>query len=126
MKKMRWMRALQLFEQFRKVNITGDDLDRAEGKAANLNEKVGDFKLLIAMGRDSLAGRYKMNKWNLSVVVGTVVYVLSPLDAIPDVVPVLGWLDDVTIVGYAIGKLSVEMRKYKQHREQQQSATVVQ
>lgn len=64
------------------------------------------------MCKDTLAGRYKMNKWNMSVIVGTILYVVSPLDAIPDVVPLLGWLDDVTIVGYAISKLSDEMKRY--------------
>ena len=117
MKKMRWIRALQLFEQFRNMSVSQKDFDQAEVKAANLDEKAGDFKLLIAMGRDTIAGRYKMNKWNLFVIVGTVVYVLSPLDAIPDVIPVLGWIDDLTIVGYAIGKLSAEMRKYKTFKE---------
>ncbi|KGE15964.1 YkvA family protein [Sphingobacterium deserti] len=117
MKKMRWIRAFQLFEQFRNMSVSQKDFDRAEVKAAHLDEKASDFKLLIAMGRDTIAGRYKMNKWNLSVIVGTVVYVLSPLDAIPDVIPVLGWIDDLTIVGYAIGKLSAEMRKYKTFKE---------
>lgn len=117
MKKMRWIRAFQLFDQFRKTSISQDDLDRAESKAVNLADKMNDFKLLIAMAKDSLAGRYKMNKWNLSVIVGTVIYVLSPLDAIPDVVPILGWLDDLTIVGYAISKLSEEMLKYKKFKE---------
>ncbi|MBL9084238.1 MAG: DUF1232 domain-containing protein [Planctomycetales bacterium] len=30
----------------------------------------------------------------------TVLYVLSPLDFIPDVIPFLGWLDDVGVLGY--------------------------
>ncbi|TDS07575.1 uncharacterized membrane protein YkvA (DUF1232 family) [Sphingobacterium paludis] len=117
MKKMRWIRAFQLFEQFRKMSISTKEFDSAEAKAANLNEKASDFKLLIAMGRDTIAGRYKMNKWNLSVIVGTIVYVVSPLDAIPDVIPVLGWIDDLTIVGYAVAKLTDEMRKYKTFKE---------
>lgn len=124
MKKMRWIRAFQLFEQFRKMSISQKDFDRAEVKAANLNERASDFKLLIAMGRDTLSGRYKMNKWNLSVIIGTVIYVLSPLDAIPDVIPVLGWIDDLTIVGYAIGKLSTEMRKYKAFKEKTATAVL--
>jgi uncharacterized membrane protein YkvA (DUF1232 family) len=31
-----------------------------------------------------------------------VLYVLSPIDLIPDVVPVLGWMDDVVLVPLAI------------------------
>jgi uncharacterized membrane protein YkvA (DUF1232 family) len=31
-----------------------------------------------------------------------VLYVLSPVDLIPDVIPLLGWVDDVVIVPFAI------------------------
>jgi uncharacterized membrane protein YkvA (DUF1232 family) len=31
-----------------------------------------------------------------------VLYVLSPIDLIPDTIPVLGWIDDVAIVSFAI------------------------
>ncbi|VTS00393.1 : DUF1232 [Gemmata massiliana] len=31
-------------------------------------------------------------------VVGTAVYLASPIDLIPDVVPVLGWLDDLGVM----------------------------
>jgi len=40
-------------------------------------------------------------------------YVISPLDAIPDLVPVLGWVDDVAIIGYALGRLKSEVIKYQ-------------
>ena len=42
-----------------------------------------------------------------------VVYVVSPVDLIPDVIPILGWADDVVLVPLAIrwllGKLPVEL-----------------
>ena len=31
-----------------------------------------------------------------------VLYVLSPIDLIPDAIPVLGWIDDLVIVPFAI------------------------
>ncbi|MGO3265405.1 MAG: YkvA family protein, partial [Sphingobacteriaceae bacterium] len=59
------------------------------------------------------AGRYKMSRWNLSIIVGTILYVVSPIDAIPDMIPVLGWLDDASIVGFAISKLADELDRYR-------------
>ncbi|MCL8000533.1 DUF1232 domain-containing protein, partial [Brucella sp. 21LCYQ03] len=69
--------------------------------------------------KDTLTGKYKMNKWNMSIIVGTVVYVISPLDAVPDIIPVLGWLDDVAIVSYALTKLQKEIERYKAEQQLQ-------
>ncbi|WP_051959773.1 YkvA family protein [Sphingobacterium sp. ML3W] len=118
MKKRFLSKALTLFEVFKTHKITARDLENAEVKAQNLDARKEDFRLLIAMCKDTFSGRYKMDKWNLSVIVATIAYVVSPLDAIPDVIPVLGWVDDITIIGYAITKLSEEISKYKLFKKQ--------
>ena len=89
---------------------------QAEAKARNLGSYMDDFNVLIAMCRDTIIGKYKMDKWNLSIIIGTIVYVVSPIDAIPDFILVGGWIDDVAIVGYAIRKLSTEMEQYKRSK----------
>ncbi len=37
----------------------------------------------------------------LAIIVLATVYVLSPLDFIPDVAPIIGWLDDAGVIGWA-------------------------
>ena len=113
MKKGYFSKALFLFEAFRKHRINGDDFAKAESKSAYLDEKVEEFRLLVAMGRDVFAGRYRMNKWNLSIIAATMAYVIAPVDALPDMLPLLGWMDDATIVAYAVSKLTDEINKYK-------------
>lgn len=113
MKKGYFNKAFYLFELLRKHRINGDDLAKAESKSAYLDEKVDEFRLLISMGKDVCAGRYHMNKWNLSIIAATIAYVISPLDAIPDLIPLMGWMDDATIVAYAVSKLTDEIKKYK-------------
>ncbi|MFB2119837.1 YkvA family protein [Parapedobacter sp. 2B3] len=113
MKKSYFNKAILLFELFRKHRIHGDDFAKAASKSAYLDEKVDEFRLLIAMGKDVFAGRYRMDKWNLSIIAATIAYVISPLDAVPDVIPLMGWVDDATIVAYAVSKLTDEINKYK-------------
>ena len=105
--------ATGMFERFRHRKITEEELVQAESKAKNLGSYVGDFKLLIAMCKDAITGKFKMNSWNLSIIIGTIIYVISPVDAIPDFIAVGGWLDDVAIVTYAMRKLSEEIARYK-------------
>lgn len=113
MKQTYLKKAFKLFGAYKAHQLTSDDLDKANAKAMHLDDKMSDFKVMINMAKDIMAGKYKVNTWNASVIVATIVYVVSPIDAIPDLIPVLGWLDDVTIVGYALSKLTEELKKYK-------------
>lgn len=50
-----------------------------------------------------LALRDPRVSWTVRLLAGAVVaYALSPIDLIPDFIPVLGWLDDVVIVGFGL------------------------
>lgn len=40
------------------------------------------------------------------MVVGAVLYVLSPLDIVPDLIPVLGWLDDLGVLALLVRYLA--------------------
>lgn len=44
--------------------------------------------------------------------VATLVYVVSPVDAVPDVAPIIGWLDDLGVFAIAVAYLS---RKAAEH-----------
>lgn len=50
--------------------------------------------------------------WRKLVVVGAVAYVLLPIDLIPDLVPVLGWLDDIGAIGAALTFLSRDVSSH--------------
>lgn len=50
------------------------------------------------------AFRHPETPWHLkAAMVAVVVYVLSPIDLIPDFIPVLGWMDDLILVPLAVG-----------------------
>lgn len=54
---------------------------------------IGDLVAMARLLRDRSAPL-----WAKLLVVATVVYVVFPADAVPDVAPFFGWLDDVGLV----------------------------
>ena len=61
-------------------------------------------------------GRYLrdpgVGKGRKVLLVLAVLYVISPIDAIPDVIPVIGWLDDIGVLGLAATMLINDARTF--------------
>ena len=47
-----------------------------------------------------------------ALAIGSLLYLVSPFDAIPDVIPVLGLTDDVAVIVSVVSTLAVEVSKY--------------
>lgn len=70
--------------------------------------------LLIQMIWDVLSGKYKEVPMGTIIgVVACIIYFVSPIDVIPDVVPVAGQLDDVAVVTWAVKSCHDDIVKYK-------------
>jgi uncharacterized membrane protein YkvA (DUF1232 family) len=106
-------KALALFKVFKSYSLTNKDIADADNLSVHLTDRKEEFKIILAMAKDAINGRYKISKLNLGIIVATIVYVISPLDAVPDIVPILGWVDDIAIVGFALGRLKSEVVKYQ-------------
>jgi uncharacterized membrane protein YkvA (DUF1232 family) len=57
------------------------------------------LKTIIALMRNP-----KVSKLPKFLVIGAIAYILMPVDAIPDIAPVVGWLDDIM---FLIGALTM-------------------
>lgn len=54
--------------------------------------------------------------WKIVLMIVLAVLVLSPIDALPDVIPVVGWVDDVAYVAGILGS-AVSMLKGKRAQQ---------
>jgi len=59
------------------------------------------------------------------VILGTLLYLLSPIDIAPDVIPILGWIDDGLLITVLVSELSqvvvAWLRSSSQPQPQQES-----
>ena len=58
------------------------------------------LKTLVALMRNP-----KVSSFPKILVAGAIVYLLMPIDVIPDVAPVIGWLDDIMFLVGSVGML---------------------
>ena len=61
---------------------------------------------------------YEVKK--LVIIIAAIIYVVTPIDFLPDFIPP-GWIDDVSIVAWAIKEASEELERYKNYKETNKS-----
>ncbi len=74
---------------------------------------------IIRMVKATKRGEYKMSKKSLIISSLAIIYVLSPLDIIPDWLPYIGALDDVALLTLAIPFIMKEVDKFLAWEEEQ-------
>ncbi len=71
------------------------------------------LRLLWMVLRDYANGSYRKMPWKaIAAIVAATVYVLSPIDLIPDFLVPVGWTDDLLVVVLTWGLLKRELRAY--------------
>ena len=83
-----------------------------------LGDSVADVQDIIAMLNDYYHGRYrKLPFAGLAGSLAIVAYLVSPIDLIPDGVPVLGFIDDALIINVLLELcVDAELSRYRKWR----------
>ncbi|MGL5089076.1 MAG: YkvA family protein [Cetobacterium sp.] len=104
---------LKFFKSFEGRKLTSNDLKLAVKKAMNLGSTTEDLLLIINLIKDTKNKKYKLDKKSLFILTAAIVYVISPIDAVSDFVPVLGWVDDASVIGYVARAYCGVLKDYK-------------
>jgi hypothetical protein len=75
---------------------------------------VGSIEMFFDMIKDFRKGKYKLiSASTIITLIGSVLYVLSPVDIIPDGIGIVGLLDDFAVIAFAVRTCYEELCAYK-------------
>jgi len=105
------------------INKVFENKEAIEDKfksAGPLERFIGDLKLLFSIVKDYISGEYReVPYFTIGAIVAALLYVLSPIDLIPDFIPVVGYLDDAAVVAVCLRMVEEDLRNYERwlHRK---------
>lgn len=86
-----------------------------------------DIRLMFSLLKDYWKGHYRAVPWkSVAAIAGALVYVLNPLDLIPDIIFGFGLLDDAGVVALCLRLVESDLIQYaawKQHFDNKEHKT---
>lgn len=127
----------KLKAQFDKVKQKAEDIiddpdqvkniaEKAWEKARELKEPLAEvwdqLKVMIQMIKAWVSGRYRdVPTTSLIAIVAGLMYLLSPIDLIPDAIPLIGYLDDIFVLGVVFTQVAKDLRAFEAWQARQSS-----
>jgi len=84
-------------------------------KVANssvLEKEIAKVKLLLMLLKDYWDGKYTLPYRTIIAIVVALLYILNPIDLIPDILPFLGLTDDLSMLLFVWGMVSKDVGEY--------------
>ena len=111
-------------------SVTENDVEKVINKSEEIKKKfstkgplarfIEDGQLLITIVKDYRSGAYRQVPYGaIASIVFTLIYVLNPFDLVPDMLPLIGQLDDVTVMGACLILIEQDLHKYKDWKQGQ-------
>lgn len=113
------------YESFR-ASASLDDVAKIDKDINGMNRgKIAEVwsyvQALVKLVKDPSAA------WtSKAAAIATLLYTISPVDAIPDLIPVVGLTDDAALIMSTVALLAVELKKYLVDLEEQKQSISIQ
>lgn len=85
-----------------------------------------EASLVCSMINDYICKRYtKVPMATVITLLAAVLYFVSPLDIIPDFLPLIGHLDDVIVFGFVTDAAKVDLKKYEKWKKENENPDLI-
>lgn len=103
---------------FNKVIEKSEEIKQKIQSGGPLDKYIDDIKILIAMVKDYKNGIYKeIPYFSIAAIVFSLLYIFNPFDILPDVIPILGLLDDAAVMAASLQLIEQDIYNYKKWKE---------
>lgn len=85
--------------------------------------KIKDkIRLLFQLLKDYRSKKYTATPWlSIASIIFALLYVLNPLDIIPDFIPLVGYIDDASVLAFTLKMIGNEVEDYEIWLSQQET-----
>jgi uncharacterized membrane protein YkvA (DUF1232 family) len=115
-------------------NVKEEDIQDVLGKEEAIFKKVHGpldkftqkIKLLFSIVKDYANGKYKEIPWKtIAAITGTLIYVFTPFDILPDFIPVIGLTDDAAVIALCLAAIDSDLKKYEVWKKNQAEYEII-
>lgn len=85
--------------------------DSGDGALSSIRAKLTS---IVSLVKNYASGEYRdISKGSIITVIAALIYFVSPIDFIPDFIPMLGFADDLALLTFVLSKLGEELEKFQ-------------
>ena len=118
-------KALEAHNEEAKAAIEGEDkferlIQRLENKLKlipRIGKHVSDIACMVSLVRNYIKKEYTdIPIGTIISIVSTLIYIISPIDLLPDSIPVVGYIDDIALLVWVLKSINSDVEEYKKWR----------
>jgi uncharacterized membrane protein YkvA (DUF1232 family) len=107
-------------DDLRRIIDATADFDARFEKPGPIGRVISEINLLRALVSDYWNDEYRQVPWwALAAAAFALIYVLNPVDLLPDAAPIIGQLDDAVVVMACFLLIEQELQSYKAWKREQ-------
>src|SRR3990172_10732246 len=107
-------------KEIEKVVVKAEEIQRKFYSRGPLKRFIEDGGLLIGVVNDYWSKKYRRLPYGIiGAIVFTLIYVFNPFDLVPDILPIIGQIDDAAVVAACLLLVEQDLLAYKKWKEGQ-------
>lgn len=104
------------------VRLIQEAIAKMDKHKSALREILDDLRLIFRLLKAWISGDYKEVLLDTVILlIAAVIYFLMPIDAIIDAIPLIGYVDDIAVIGFVLASVKGEVDKFRRWEKSKQT-----